>query len=54
MTPDEYIHLFMQPKPKRRSFPDQSQYDYEMELIDLTPRTSIVKRTIRYIIGLIH
>ena len=54
MTPDQYVHLFMQPKPKRRSFPDQSQYDYELDLIDPSQRTSIVKRTVRYIIGLMH
>lgn len=54
MSPEEYIHLFMQPKPKKRSFPDQSQYDYELEVIDPGQRTSVVKRTVRYIIGLMH
>lgn len=52
MTPDQYAHLFMRPKPKRRSFPDQSQDDYEMELMEPCRRTSIVRRTIRYILGL--
>ena len=54
MTPEQYIHLFMQPKSKRRSFPDQSQYDYEMELIDPRQRPGIVRRTVRYILGLAH
>ncbi len=54
MSPEQYIHLFMQPKPKKRSFPDQSQYDYELELIDPGQRTSVIKRTVRYIIGLMH
>lgn len=54
MSPEQYIHLFMQPKPKRRSFPDQSQYDYELELIDPAQRTSIVKRSVRYIMGLMR
>lgn len=52
MTPDQYAHMFMQPKRKKRSFPDQSQYDYEMELINPHERTSIVRRTLRYILGL--
>jgi hypothetical protein len=54
MSPEQYIHLFMQPKPKRRSFPDQSQYDYELEALDPPRRTSVVKRTARYILGLMH
>ncbi|MBS1182129.1 MAG: hypothetical protein H6Q99_2009 [Proteobacteria bacterium] len=54
MTPEQYIHLFMQPKPKKRSFPDQSQYDYEMEPMDPGWKPSIVKRTVRYILGLVR
>jgi hypothetical protein len=54
MTPEQYIHLFMQPKPKKRSFPDQSQYDYELELIDACQKTSIVRRAARYILGLVR
>ena len=54
MTPDQYAHLFMQPKRKKRSFPDQSQYDYELDLIEPSQRTSVVKRMVRYIIGLMR
>lgn len=54
MSPEQYIHLFMQPKPKKRSFPDQSQYDYELDQIEPCQRTSIVRRSIRYILDLMH
>lgn len=52
MSPEEYMSIFMQPKPKKRSFPDQSQYDYEIDVLRCCDRCSIFKRALRFISGI--
>ena len=52
MTPEQYINLFMQPKPQRRSFPEQSQYDYAIEVISPCDRPGFFRRAFKFIVGL--
>lgn len=52
MPPEQYIYLFMQPRSQRRSFPDQSQYDYELDVLNCCERRSIFKRAFRFFAGI--
>lgn len=53
MSPEEYMTIFMQAKPKKRSFPDQSQYDYEIDVLRCCDRCSIFKRALRFFTGIV-
>lgn len=54
MTPEQYINLFMQPKPQRRSFLEQSQYDYTIDVICPCDRQSLFRRVYHFIVDLVR